>query len=192
MALSVWDRCVLGKGLLLHCPDGERLGTNAGPPRPRDRSSEFFIVGFFTVGISSTDLGALRSGEYFQSWDFFTVGISSTDLGALRSGGYFHDRDVFTVGIYSTDLGALRSGKYFHGWDFSQLGFPPPISALSDRAEEGSVTICLSPAKAVFHRSEPCEIGAGFVGRESSLNGPPRILTVRDRGRFCWSGVFVK
>ena len=43
-------------------------------------------------------------------------------------------------------------------------------------------------AKAVLHRSEQCETGAGFVGRESLLSGPPPILTVRDRGRFQWSG----
>ena len=30
---------------------------------------------------------------------------------------------------------------------------------------------CLSPAKAGLHRSEWCEIGAGFVGRESSPSG---------------------
>ena len=51
------------------------------------------------------------------------------------------------------------------------------------------VAISLSPAKAVLHRSEPCQIGAGFVGRQSSLNGPPQILKVPDPGRFCWSGV---
>ena len=68
----------------------------------------FHCWDFFVVGISSTDLGALRSGEYFHSWDFFTVGISSTDLGA--------------VGIFSwLGLGALRSGEYFHSWDFSWL-----------------------------------------------------------------------
>ena len=62
---------------------------------------------------------------------------------------------------------------------------PRPLSDPSQnlRAEIGAIptvqptlagvrfTICLSPAEAVLHRSEQCEIRAGFAGREFLLNG---------------------
>ena len=79
----------------------------------------------FTVGISTTDVSTLRSG------DFFTVGIFS-QLGFPPPISGLSDRgSVFTVGIPSTDLCALRSVEYFFTVGiFSQLGFPPLFAAL--------------------------------------------------------------
>ena len=41
--------------------------------------------------------------------------------------------DFSWIGIFSTDHGALRSGEFFSVVSFSQVGFPPLISVLSDR-----------------------------------------------------------
>ena len=75
-------------------------------------------LGFFMVRISSTDLGALRWGEHFLSWDFFTVWISPTNLLS----------HLFPPLISASQIGGV----------FSQLRFPPLISVLSDRGISGS------------------------------------------------------
>ena len=75
-------------------------------------------LGFFMVRISSTDLGALRWGEHFLSWDFFTVRISPTNLLS----------HLFPPLISASQIGGV----------FSQLRFPPLISVLSDRGISGS------------------------------------------------------
>ena len=56
--------------------------------------------------------------------------------------------------------GALRSVKHFHSWVFSQLEFPPPISALSDR---GSFSLLgFFRGWDFLHRSRRSQIGGVF------------------------------
>ena len=136
-----------------------------------------------------------------HGWDFFfTVGISSTDLGALRSG------EFFTVGIFSwlgfpPPISALSDrGSIFTVGIFSQLGFPPPILALlgffrgwvlalSDRGSIFTVGI--------FHGWNGISqlafftVGKYFtVGIFSQLGFPPPISALSDRGSIFTVGIF--
>ena len=65
-------------------------------------------MGFFVDGTSSTDLGALRSGEDLHSRDYSATGRAPPIL-ALSDRGK----------IFVADPGAVRSGEDFHRWDFS-------------------------------------------------------------------------
>ena len=132
----------------------------------------------FTVGIfhrwdflNQSQHSQIR--EVFSQLGFFTGGISSTNLRTSDQGS------IFTVGIFlgilsqlgfSPPILALSDRGSFSQLGFSQVGFPPPISALSDR---GSIFT---------------------VGSFSQVGFPPSISALSDLGSIFWpsqiGGVF--
>ena len=94
--------------------------------------------------------------------------------------------DFSWIGIFSTDHGALRSGEFFSVVSFSQVGFPPLISVLSDRGSvfwASQIGGCLSAPRSP--KSGQCFHNRDF----SQLGHSPSISALSDGGSIFTVGI---
>ena len=150
-----------------------------------------------------SDRGSFSQLGFFHRWDFLHQSQPS-QIGEVFSQLKF-SWDFVWIGIFSTDHGALRSGEFFSVVSFSQVGFPPLISVLSDRGsvfwpsqiggclrlpdlpDRGNVfTIGTFHSWDILHQSQRSQMGGVF----SQLGLPPLISAGSDWGSIFTAGIF--